>query len=102
MGSFQTMVSQGLSGVVCSPESGSSTSEGATLTAAYLQVRSLSTRDEFGGQYVSSTRWPSHTRVRHRVAHRSLRADHAPGCPAQWGGRAPHDLRGVRPASAAW
>src|SRR6201996_8134245 len=41
MGSFQTIVSQGLSGEVCSPDSGSSTSEGATLTGVYLPVRSL-------------------------------------------------------------
>src|SRR6201995_5939166 len=41
IGSFHTIVSQGLSGVVCSPDSGSSTSEGATLTGVYLPVRSL-------------------------------------------------------------
>src|ERR1700761_1706497 len=41
MGSFQTIVSQGLSGEVRSPDCGSSTSEGATLTGAYLPVRSL-------------------------------------------------------------
>src|SRR6201994_3605427 len=41
MGSFQTIVSQGVSGLVCWSDSGSSTSEGATLTGAYLPVRSL-------------------------------------------------------------
>src|ERR1700742_3638621 len=41
MGSFQTIVSQGVSGLVCWPDCGSSTSEGATLTGAYLPVRSL-------------------------------------------------------------
>src|ERR1700760_4614881 len=41
MGSFQTIVSQGLSGLVRSSDCGSSTSEGATLTGAYLPVRSL-------------------------------------------------------------
>src|SRR6201996_3134876 len=41
MGSFQTIVSQGVSGAVRSSDSGSSTSEGATLTDAYLPFRSL-------------------------------------------------------------
>src|ERR1700722_18341386 len=41
MGSFQTMVTHGLSGVGLSGERGKSTSAGATLTSAHLPFRSL-------------------------------------------------------------
>src|SRR5580698_11155522 len=41
MGSFQTMVTHGLSGVGLSWSTGRSTSAGATLTSAHLPFRSL-------------------------------------------------------------